>query len=61
VEPKRACNEGRKKLAAKLKDSSLIELELDSKAKLKNEPTVELKGACNEARNEFALKLEDSS
>jgi len=31
-----------KELATKLKDSSLIELELASEARLKNEPTAEL-------------------
>ena len=38
----RACSEARKGLAAKLKDSSLIELMLASEAKLRNEHTTEL-------------------
>jgi len=38
----RACCEARKELAVKLKDSSLIELELALEAKLRNEPTAEL-------------------
>ena len=42
TELKGACSYARKELTAKLKDSSLIELELASEARLKNEPTAEL-------------------
>ena len=43
TELKGVYSEARKELAAKLKDSSLIELRLASETKLKNEPTAELK------------------
>ena len=42
TELKRACSEVRKELTTKLKDSSLIELRLASKVKLRNEATSEL-------------------
>ena len=42
TELKGACREARKVLAAKLKESFLIELELASDAKLRNELTTEL-------------------
>jgi len=42
TELKRSLQRSYKKLAVKLKDSSLIELELALEMKLRNEPTIEL-------------------
>ena len=42
MELKRACSEARKELAANLKDNSLMERELASEVKLRNESTTEL-------------------
>jgi len=57
MELKRARTEAKKELVAKLKDNSLIDLELASEAKIRDVPTTELLWVCCEARAALIVKL----